>query len=66
MSGRRATSTYQHALRIWLEERVCPPWRDYLQPDAFAELVRQAERAGFRFARYRLEHTLRELLAEGE
>ena len=62
----RRTSTYRHALRIWLEERVAPPWRDYLRPAEFADLVAQAERAGFRFGRYRLEQALRALLTEGE
>jgi hypothetical protein len=62
-----ATSTYHHALRIWLEERVRPPWRRYQEPAAFAVLVQQAERAGFRFtSRYRLERALRDLIAEGE
>jgi hypothetical protein len=45
---------------------VCPPWRDYLRPAEFADLVAQAERAGFRFGRYRLEDALRQLLTEGE
>jgi hypothetical protein len=66
-SGRPVISTYQHALRIWLEEHVHPPWRRALQPEAFAALVQQAERAGFRFtSRYRLEQALRAVLAEGD
>jgi hypothetical protein len=61
------SSTYEHALRIWLEEHVRPPWHRYLEPPAFATLVQQAERAGFRFtSRYHLERTLRDLLAEGD
>ena len=62
----KGESTYRHALRIWLEEHVRPPWRLALQPAVFAALVQQAERAGFRFTtRYHLETTLRHLLAEG-
>ncbi len=61
-----ATSTYHHALRVWLEERLDPPWIRGLEPAAFARIVRQAEMAGFRFTtRTRLEQTLRRLLTEG-
>lgn len=61
------TSTYSHALKIWLEERLDPPWRRYLQPWLFELLVADAEVAGWRFtSRTRLEQTLKTLLKEGD
>ncbi len=60
------TTTYRHALRIWLQERVPPPWWPYrTEPSRFAALVERAEAAGWRFTRQtRLEDELRRLLSE--
>ncbi len=58
------TSTYVHALRIWLATQG-PHWPYRENATRFDALVHKAEAAGWRFTtRTRLETALRHLLAE--
>lgn len=68
---KRRTSTWMHALRLWLRDTVPAPWPPFVlaYPSVFFALVLRAERAGFRHTSgdgfRRLTREVRELLAEG-